>query len=107
MELSSTSKTLCCKPRSSGSPMYIPGRLRTASNPSSLSIFEASYFSPGSGWVDIVFSDKTSISFGIKITRDNQDGQPNNHLKSIGNPPSQDNFYLTISWSRDTICCMG
>ena len=28
-----------------GSPMYMPGRLRTASSPSSLSIFEASYFS--------------------------------------------------------------
>src|SRR6516164_1223306 len=33
-----------CKPRSSGSPMYIPGRFRTASKPSSLSICAASYF---------------------------------------------------------------
>src|SRR5207253_8467615 len=44
IELSSTSNTMWCRPRSSGSPMYIPGRFRTASRPSSLSICAASYF---------------------------------------------------------------
>ena len=34
IELSTTSKTRWCKPRSAVSPMYMPGRLRTASSPS-------------------------------------------------------------------------
>ena len=44
IELSRTSNTMWCRPRSSGSPMYMPGRFRTASRPSSLSICAASYF---------------------------------------------------------------
>src|SRR5438132_246888 len=43
IELSSTSKTQWCSPRSSVGPIYIPGRWRTPARPSSLSIFEASY----------------------------------------------------------------
>src|SRR5208283_1373006 len=68
MELSSTSNTLWCKPRSSGSPIYIPGRLRTASKPSSLSIFEASYFSAAD--VAGLFSSPAKSDFlDIKIQR--------------------------------------
>src|SRR5205823_4788781 len=44
IELSRTSKTMWCNPRSSGSPIYMPGRFRTASSPSNLSIWAASYF---------------------------------------------------------------
>src|SRR5438093_12093150 len=56
MELSSTSKTQWCKPRSSVGPIYIPGRWRTPARPSSLSIFEASYFSNGASFSDGSFS---------------------------------------------------
>src|ERR1019366_4959374 len=65
MELSSTSKTLWCKPRSSGSPIYIPGRLRTASSPSSLSILDASYFSGAAGGADAFSITSTAFSSGI------------------------------------------
>ncbi len=34
IELSTTSQTRWCRPRASVEPMYIPGRLRTASSPS-------------------------------------------------------------------------
>src|SRR5574343_460837 len=44
MELSTTSNTMWCRPLpSSVSPMYIPGRLRTASNPFSTLMLEESY----------------------------------------------------------------
>ena len=42
MALSSTSATRWCSARSSVPPMYIPGRLRTGSSPSSTSIELAS-----------------------------------------------------------------
>ena len=44
-ELSTTSKTQWCRPRSLVSPMYMSGRLRTPSRPSSFWILEASYAS--------------------------------------------------------------
>src|SRR5262245_58822935 len=43
MELSTTSKTRWCRPRSAVSPMYIPGRFRTASRPSRTLMFSAPY----------------------------------------------------------------
>jgi hypothetical protein len=42
-ELSTTSETRWCSPRCPVVPMYIPGRLRTGSSPSSTVICEASY----------------------------------------------------------------
>src|SRR6202034_1881891 len=42
-ELSTTSWTRWCSPRSPVEPMYIPGRLRTASRPSKTVIERASY----------------------------------------------------------------
>src|SRR6195952_4026936 len=41
--LSTTSQTRWCRPRSPVEPMYIPGRLRTASRPSKTLIEIASY----------------------------------------------------------------
>src|SRR5690606_3012044 len=47
MELSTTSNTMWCRPvPSSVSPMYIPGRLRTASRPLSTLILVESYALP-------------------------------------------------------------
>src|SRR5438067_6831487 len=73
IELSTTSKTMWCKPRSSGSPMYMPGRFRTASSPSSLSIWAASYFwlvSMPVGRADETdFTGKSSSVFGIEDGR--------------------------------------
>src|SRR5262245_2649471 len=43
MELSTTSNTRWCSPRSAVSPMYMPGRLRTASRPSRTLMFSAPY----------------------------------------------------------------
>src|SRR5512136_275905 len=43
--LSTTSKTRWCSPRTSVEPMYMPGRRRTASRPSSTVILLASYVS--------------------------------------------------------------
>ncbi|MND57795.1 hypothetical protein D3C80_489310 [compost metagenome] len=44
IELSTTSNTMWCRPvPSSVSPMYIPGRLRTASSPFSTLMLEESY----------------------------------------------------------------
>src|SRR5262245_6022058 len=43
MELSTTSNTRWCRPRSAVSPMYMPGRLRTASRPSRTLMFSAPY----------------------------------------------------------------
>jgi len=43
MELSRISPTRWCRARSSVPPIYIPGRLRTGSKPSSTSIDDASY----------------------------------------------------------------
>ena len=46
MELSTTSNTRWCSPvPSSVFPMYIPGRLRTASSPSKIWMFRSSYVS--------------------------------------------------------------
>jgi hypothetical protein len=45
----------------------MPGRLRTASKPSSLSIFEASYFSTEAGAFLLVTSAIISLVFGINI----------------------------------------
>ena len=42
-ELSTTSVTRWCRPRSPVEPMYIPGRLRTASRPSSTVMEPESY----------------------------------------------------------------
>ena len=42
-ELSTTSLTRWCRPRAPVEPMYMPGRLRTASSPSSTVIALASY----------------------------------------------------------------
>ena len=42
MELSTTSYTQWCNPRWNVSPMYMAGRFRTASNPSSTWIFDPS-----------------------------------------------------------------
>src|SRR5690349_10596805 len=43
IELSTTSNTRWCRPRSPVSPMYMPGRLRTASSPSRTLMFSAPY----------------------------------------------------------------
>src|SRR5882762_3355265 len=48
--------------------MYMPGRLRTASKPSSLSILEASYFSAPSEIGAEVSLSITSVSLAIKDT---------------------------------------
>ena len=46
IELSTTSKTILCRPEPSlVSPMYMPGRLRTASRPSSTEMESALYSS--------------------------------------------------------------
>src|SRR4051812_25476217 len=45
--------------------MYMPGRFRTASKPSSLSIFEASYFSAPSGLGTELSLSISSISLAI------------------------------------------
>src|SRR3954469_13264237 len=45
--------------------MYMPGRFRTASKPSSLSIFEASYFSAASGLGTELSLSISSISLAI------------------------------------------
>ena len=42
MELSTTSYTRWCRPRTSVEPMYMAGRLRTADNPSRMVMDEAS-----------------------------------------------------------------
>src|SRR5205814_9065752 len=73
LELSRTSNTRWCKPRSSGSPMYMPGRFRTASSPSSLSIWAASYFCalpiPAGRADETDFAGKSSSVFGIEDGR--------------------------------------
>ena len=45
-ELSTTSQMRWCSPLGPVDPMYMPGRFRTASRPSNLSIWAASYFCP-------------------------------------------------------------
>src|SRR5438270_6716332 len=54
-ELSTTSYTRWCRPDSIVEPIYIAGRRRTASSPSSTLILLESYVSPGPGtcWVAI------------------------------------------------------
>src|SRR6266576_1808784 len=73
IELSTTSKTMWCKPRSSGSPMYLPGRFLTASSPSSLSIWAASYFCvlamPAGRTDETDFTGKSSSVLGIEDGR--------------------------------------
>src|SRR5205814_5997407 len=73
LELSRTSNTRWCRPRSSGSPMYMPGRFRTASSPSSLSIWAASYFwlvsMPVGRATETDFAGKSSSVFGIEDGR--------------------------------------
>ena len=52
-ELSTISQIRWCRPRSPVEPMYMPGRLRTASRPSSTWIAEASYDVPAAGAVPL------------------------------------------------------
>ena len=93
MELSSTSKTRWCKPRSSGSPMNIPGRFRTASSPSSLSILEASYTS--SLETVIPGSSASDSAFGIGAPKMVQNRGWNKILSPWNGPLEQ--FFLTRS----------
>src|SRR5881227_2556309 len=74
------SQTRWCSPRSPVEPMYIPGRLRTASRPSSTVIADASYATPlggsGAGWVgtDGESGWGTSGSSDSSITRTSSSG---------------------------------
>src|SRR5215813_6517414 len=62
MELSTTSNTRWCRPRSAVSPMYIPGRFRTASRPSRTLMFSAPYSDCGGVSVDpVAIREKTQI----------------------------------------------
>src|SRR2546423_12974657 len=100
IELSTTSKTMWCKPRSSGSPMYMPGRFRTASSPSSLSIWAASYFwlvSTRVGRADETdFTGKSSSVFGIEDGRATTD-------KYVSGKRTRHNKYLGLNFGRRTL----
>src|SRR2546422_202412 len=76
--------------------MYMPGRLRTASRPSNLSILEASYFSVASGCGTTALSVRTSGSFDIKIRARRPEWTPGNHPKSIGKDPKNTTFICTF-----------
>ena len=58
MELSTISYTRWCRPLSDVEPIYMPGRLRTASRPSSTWISEPPYSC--STWV-VLFSNSSDI----------------------------------------------
>src|SRR3954469_4141452 len=107
MELSKTSKTQWCRPRSSGSPMYMPGRFRTASKPSSLSIFEASYFSAASGLGTELSLSISSISLAIdEVDNPSERGvqiQPENCKPN----PFKDNTNLGLFSPKNTISWGG
>src|SRR5207237_4653767 len=100
IELSTTSKTIWCKPRSSGSPMYIPGRFRTASSPSSLSIWAASYFwlvsMPVGRVAETDFTGKSSSVFGI------EDGRATTDKYGSGNR-TRHNKYLGLNFGQRTL----
>src|SRR5215207_3246655 len=100
MELSSTSKTQWCSPRSSGSPIYIPGRFRTASKPSSLSILEASYFSVASGTGSDISLSINSISLSIKRLDDGTQTGIQLQLKNCSRTKGKDNLNLRIVGRR-------
>src|SRR5438477_6429387 len=90
IELSSTSNTMWCRPRSSGSPMYMPGRLRTASSPSNLSICAAPYFCVKSMLVvrsaATDFMGKSSSVLGI------EDGRATTEINVGGNRPCHNKY---------------
>src|SRR5687767_12201908 len=86
--------------------MYMPGRLRTASRPSNLSIFEASYFSPPSTLFTAVTCSGNSVVSAIKIhPKPGQKTPVKNHPLRVGKDGPLDNNYLREkSLSYATLC---
>src|SRR5690606_33872448 len=65
-ELSTTSWIRWCKPRTPVEPMYMPGRLRTASKPSSTVMEDALYslFFAATGLTSPRLAQRTHVTFG-------------------------------------------
>src|SRR4051812_23631269 len=100
IELSRTSKTQWCNPRSSGSPIYMPGRLRTASNPSSLSICAALYFSVPSGIEAEVSWSISSVSLAIECADDQVEIGVQISLENCKRTAAKDNLNLHLYFGR-------
>src|SRR5436189_5877962 len=76
--------------------MYIPGRFRTASRPSNLSIFEASYFSGPSGVGTEIWVSTTSVFSSINNWKTAPKRGVQLQLKNCNSTGYKDNGNLSL-----------